>query len=128
MMCFFKSSPEDTFSLLLETEKGRERNIDVREKHRLVASHLLPDWGWTLQPRHVSDWELNPQPFSYGMMFQSAEPHQPFTFTFYYIFSFLCFLIFLSIFTGFFSPRKQKWYTELHCFNEKIYIALLYMP
>ena len=26
-----------------EREKDRERNIDVREKHRLVASHTSPD-------------------------------------------------------------------------------------
>ena len=32
-------------------EKERERNIDVPEKHRLVASHM--PWGPGPQPRHV---------------------------------------------------------------------------
>ena len=35
---------------------GRERerrNIDVREKHLLVASHIHPDWGWNLQFMYV---------------------------------------------------------------------------
>ena len=30
---FFESSPEDSFSLLLEREAGRERNIGERQKH-----------------------------------------------------------------------------------------------
>ena len=41
------SSPEDIFSLLLEREegreKGRERNINLRKKHRLFASHTHQD-------------------------------------------------------------------------------------
>ena len=44
----FFSSPEGIFSLLLEREEGREereRNIDVREKHQLVASCMCPDQG-----------------------------------------------------------------------------------
>ena len=36
-------------------EKERERNSDVREKHRLVASGTHPDL--------TLDWELNWQPF-----------------------------------------------------------------
>ena len=33
--------------LILERrrEKEREINIDVREKHQLVASSMYPDWG-----------------------------------------------------------------------------------
>ena len=31
-------------------ERERERNIDVRKKHILVASHMCPDWGSNLQP------------------------------------------------------------------------------
>ena len=34
-------------------EKERERNIDVREKHKPVASGTLPNLGPNLQPRHV---------------------------------------------------------------------------
>ena len=46
---FFLSAPKDTFSLLLEreedTEEGRNKNIDVREKHQLVASRMHLDRG-----------------------------------------------------------------------------------
>ena len=41
-------------------ERGRERNIDVKEKHRLVAfpmhvdqDHSCLEWGLNLQPRYV---------------------------------------------------------------------------
>ena len=34
-------------------EKEKERDTDVREKHRLVASRMHPDWGLNSQPRHV---------------------------------------------------------------------------
>ena len=38
-------------------ERGRERkrgrNIAVREKHQLVASHTCPDGGSNLHPRYV---------------------------------------------------------------------------
>ena len=35
-------------------ERGWEReNINVREKYRLVAPHMHPDWGLNPQPRHV---------------------------------------------------------------------------
>ena len=39
-----------------ERREGRERkgeNIDVREKHQLVASCTHPNWGLNPQPRHV---------------------------------------------------------------------------
>ena len=55
----FLSSPEDIFSLLLEREEGRERNIGVREMHQLVASHMHPEGDCLsrdkikLQPRYV---------------------------------------------------------------------------
>ena len=45
------------FYLFLERREGREekreRNTDVWEKHRLVASHTHPDWRLNPQPRHV---------------------------------------------------------------------------
>ena len=45
------------FYLFLERgegrEKKRERNMDVREKHWLVASYTSADQGPNLQPRHV---------------------------------------------------------------------------
>ena len=31
----------------------RKRIIDVREKHRSVASRMVLNWGSGLQPRHV---------------------------------------------------------------------------
>ena len=34
-------------------ERERKRNIDMREKHPLVASCTHPDWGPNLQPRDV---------------------------------------------------------------------------
>ena len=33
--------------------KQRERNMDVREKHRSVASRTCPDQGWNPQPTYV---------------------------------------------------------------------------
>ena len=41
------------FSLLLKTKGERERDINAREKHRSVASHLHPDQGSNPQHRHV---------------------------------------------------------------------------
>ena len=34
-------------------ERQRERDIDMREKHGLVASHTCPNQGVNLQPRYV---------------------------------------------------------------------------
>ena len=46
---------KDFYNLFLERGEGREeereRDIDVREKHRSVASRVLPHQGWNL--RHV---------------------------------------------------------------------------
>ena len=33
--------------------RERERNIDVREKHQLGASHMCPDLGLNPKPRYV---------------------------------------------------------------------------
>ena len=43
--------------LILEREEGlgRERNINMREKHWSVASCTHPDWGSNLQPFGVRD-------------------------------------------------------------------------
>ena len=42
--------------LFLEKGEGRERekgrNMDAREKHQSVASHVYPNWGLNLQSRH----------------------------------------------------------------------------
>ena len=57
LLLFFLSSPEDIFPLLLRgkgKEKGRERNINVREKLQLVVSQACLDQGPShLLPRHV---------------------------------------------------------------------------
>ena len=50
----FLSLHKDIFSLLLEREEaGRERNVDVREKHQFVVSCICPYQGSNLQTRHV---------------------------------------------------------------------------
>ena len=53
--------------LILEREEGgereRERNINVREKHRSVASHVHPNQGSTPQPRFVPWLEIEPSTF-----------------------------------------------------------------
>ena len=47
---------KDFIYVFLERGRGREkeeRNIDMRDKHHLVASHMHPDQESNLQPRHV---------------------------------------------------------------------------
>ena len=44
-------------------EWGRERNIDVREKHRLAASGTGPNWYQASNPGLYPDQELNLQSF-----------------------------------------------------------------
>ena len=60
------------FNLLLEREKRRkkegERNINVRKKHRLVASHMCPNWGPNTQPECVP-W-LGIEPANFRLMGQ----------------------------------------------------------
>ena len=61
-----------TCLLILEREgrdKERERNINVREKHWLVAFSVCPDWGMNPKPRHVPWLEIKPK------IFWLAEQH-----------------------------------------------------
>ena len=55
--------------LILERGEGRkrerERNTDVREKHRRVAIHTHPDRGPNLQPKHVPWPEIAPMTFQF---------------------------------------------------------------
>ena len=53
MKYIYSSSPEDIFSLLLEREEGR--NINVREKHRLVTSSMCLHQG-----SHVPGLQIEP--------------------------------------------------------------------
>ena len=46
-------------------EEERERNIDVREKYRSLASRIHPRWGPSPQPRHVSWLGIEPVTFQF---------------------------------------------------------------
>lgn len=57
---FILSSPNDTFFIALEREKGKEKNIDVERNtnwmppvHALTRDHMHPDQGLNLKPRYV---------------------------------------------------------------------------
>ena len=67
-VCFFFFPHWRTFIDFRERgrEEEREReNIDVREKHRSVASHTRPDWGSNPQPRHVPWSGIEPVTFQF---------------------------------------------------------------
>ena len=49
--------------MFLEREEGKEKNIDAREKRRLVASRMYPDWGSNLEPRYVPQWGIDTTTF-----------------------------------------------------------------
>ena len=55
-------------------EKRRERNIDVREKHWSVASHVLSCQDWTHNLGTGPDWESNQRPFTSQGDSPPAEP------------------------------------------------------
>ena len=46
-----------------ERNRERQRNIEVREKHQMVASRTHPDWDQTYNRGTCPDWGSNPQPF-----------------------------------------------------------------
>ena len=56
-------------------EGERERNIDVREKHQPVASHMHPNQDWTPNPGMCPDWESNWRPLALWDGGQPTEPH-----------------------------------------------------
>ena len=62
------------FSLLLEREEGREKSIDLREKHWLVASQTS---GLTRSLRMCADLESNLRSFGVRTMLHPTEPRQP---------------------------------------------------
>ena len=55
--------------MLLERQEGRERNIDWPPPAHTQTRDQTCNLGM------CPDWELNLQPFSYGMMLQPNEPH-----------------------------------------------------
>ena len=57
------SSPKDMYINLRERERERERNIDVREKHWSVASHMCSNWEQTHSLCMCPGQEMNPCPF-----------------------------------------------------------------
>ena len=63
LFLFFK----DFIYLFLDTreerEKEGERNIDVREKHRSIASRMCPAQGPNLKSRHVPWTGIEPAAF-----------------------------------------------------------------
>ena len=73
---FFK----DFIYLFLEKGEGREKervgNIDVRENHRSVASHISPARDLAHNRSMCPDCKWNQRPFSLQDAIQSTEPHQ----------------------------------------------------
>ena len=63
MISFLKILFKDFIDLFLERGEGREnereRNIHVREIHRLVASHTPPTGDLAHNPGRCPDWGLN---------------------------------------------------------------------
>ena len=58
-----------------EIKRKGERNIDVREKHRLVASRMHLDQGSDLQPMYVRRPGIEPvTSLVYEAMLQPDEP------------------------------------------------------
>ena len=56
-------------------EEKWEQNIDVGEKHRLVAFCTRPDQGLNLQPRHVLGPGIKPVTLLFVGWWQPTEPH-----------------------------------------------------
>ena len=55
--------------------REREKNIDVRDKQWFIAPCMTPNWGATLQPRHLP-WP-GIEPVTFQSMLQPNEPHWP---------------------------------------------------
>ena len=76
---FFSSSPKDSFSLLLERGREREKHRCEREALSACLPHL-PRPGIRDQTCNLGmclDQESNLQPFGSRTKFQSTEPHWP---------------------------------------------------
>ena len=70
-----------SFYLFLERDEGKEKeketNIDVKEKHWMVVSHMSPTRDLAHNPGMCPDRESNQQPFGSQASTQSIETHQP---------------------------------------------------
>ena len=55
-------------------EKERERNMDVQERHRLIACHKSPAGDLAHNPGMCPDWKLNQRPFGLQVGTQSIQP------------------------------------------------------
>ena len=81
MFCFFHLYPRTVFFIAFrergrKRERGRERNINVRDINWLPPLHIWTgDWSHNLDM--CPDQELNLQPFSYRMTLQPTEQHWP---------------------------------------------------
>lgn len=42
----------------IQREEVGERETNRKERHQLVASCRLPDWGWNLQPKMLAIWKM----------------------------------------------------------------------
>ena len=79
-LIFFYPHPKIFLPTLIDRgrEDGRgrkkERNINVREKHGSVASHMYPDWDQTHNLGRCSDQKSNLQPFG---VWHDAPPTEP---------------------------------------------------
>ena len=58
-------------------EEKRERNVDVLEVHRMVASYAFPAGDPAHDPGTCPNREWNQQPSGSPAGDQSTEPHQP---------------------------------------------------
>ena len=58
-------------------EKEKERNINVREIHQLVAAYMARTGHLARKPGMCPDWESNLRPFGSQANTQSTELHQP---------------------------------------------------
>ena len=77
---FFVFLTLDFIYLFLERgegrEKEREKDIDVWEKHGLVAFHMPPTGDLAHNPDMCPDLESNLQPFSLQDNIQPTKPYQ----------------------------------------------------
>ena len=62
--------------IYLYLERGRDRNRDVQDRHRSVASHAPPTGDQAHNPGMCPDWESNQRPFGSQTSTRSTEPQQ----------------------------------------------------